>query len=187
MRYLLYFLMIAVIFGLFALVDFVFHKLFPKSGAEQGGRAVRLPRYSSILGVLVSLVGLIALLFLEGSWAIRLGCAVVLVIGLYLLVSFFRFGIFYDGAGFTYRSLTKRAKTYDYKDITGQRSFLARSGLNILLYVDGDEIQLYSAMQGLDDFMREAFRGWCQANGLDPDAVEHDASTLAYFPEPPEA
>lgn len=183
MKYVIYILLIAVIFGLFALVDFLFKKLFPRSEAEKNGQAVRLPRYSSILGLVIALLGLIGLLFLEGGWAVRLGCAVVLVMGLCLLASFFRFGIFYDGDSFVYRTLTRKAKTYYYKDITGQRSFVARSGLNILLYVDGDEIQLYSAMQGLDVFLRTAFQGWCAARGLDPETTKHDSSVLAYFPE----
>lgn len=189
MKYILYILLIAVIFGLYALVDFLFKKLFARSKTEQSGQAVRLPRYSPILGLLIALLGLIALLFLpgEGQWALRAGCAVVLVMGLFLLVNFFRFGIFYDDNCFVCRSLTKKAKTYYYKDITGQRSFLARSGVNISLYVDGDEIQLYSAMQGLDSFLNKAFYSWCQAKGIDPDTVENNPHMLTFFPEPDES
>ena len=186
MNYVLYILLIAVIFGLIALLDFLFQKLFPKSKAEKSGQTVRLPRYSSILGLIMALVGIIALLFfpMKSQRFLQFGCVVVLVMGLFLLVNYFRFGIFYDETGFIYRTLTKKAKSYRYKDITGQRSFLARSGLNTSIYVDGDEIQLYSAMQGLDSFLNKAFYGWCRANHIDPDTVENNPRMLTYFPEP---
>ena len=41
MRYVLYILLIAVIFGLVALVDFLLKKLFPKEGAMKSGKVVR--------------------------------------------------------------------------------------------------------------------------------------------------
>ena len=104
--------------------------------------------------------------------------------GAYLLGNFCRFGIFYDEDQFVYRTLTKKARTYRYADIQGQRSFLARSGYNTTLYVDGDEIQLYAAMQGLDSFLNKAFFRWCAQTGTDPDTVENNPSMLVFFPEP---
>lgn len=189
MNYVLYILLIAAIFGLIALLDFLFHKLFPKSKAEQSGQVVRLPRYSSILGLLMALLGIIALLFLplEGQRLLQFGCVLVLVIGLFLLVNYFRFGIFYDDECFVYRTMTHKARAYRYEDITGQRSFLARSGLNTSLYVGADEIQLYDAMQGLDSFLNKAFYGWCRAKGMDPDKVPHNPRNLTYFPDPEDA
>lgn len=189
MNYIFYLLFIAAIFGLIALLDFLFHKLFPKSKVEQSSQVVRLPRYSSILGLLMALLGIIALLFLplEGQWVLQFGCVLVLVMGLCMLVNYFRFGIFYDDECFVYRTTTRKARTYRYEDITGQRSFLARSGLNTSLYVGDDEIQLYDAMQGLDSFLNKAFYGWCRAKGLDPDKVPHDPRSLTYFPDPEDA
>ena len=104
----------------------------------------------------------------------------------YLLVSYTRFGIFYDEEQFVYRSLTKKAKTYRYSDIEGQQSFLAKSGLNTTLYAAGDEIQLYSAMDGLSDFLNKAFFRWCDQTGIDPDTVENNPSMLHFFPDPEE-
>lgn len=186
MKYVIYILLVAALFGLVALFDFLFQKLFPKNGTMKHGKAVRMPRYSFILGLLMTLLALIALLFLpfEGETFLWLGCVVVLIIGLYLLVNFSRFGIFYDDEQFIYRTLTKKARTYRYADIRGQRSFLAKSGLNTTLDVAGDEIQLYSAMQGLSDFLHKAFYRWCEETGVDPDTVENNPSMLVFFPEP---
>lgn len=188
MKYVLYFLLVAVIFGLIALVDFIFRKLFPGESAMKQGKAVRMPRYSFILGLILTLLGVIGLLYIpyRREMALWLGCWVVLLMGAYLLVNFCRFGIFYDDERFVYRTLTRKAKTYRYSDIQSQRSFLARSGYNTILYVAGDEIQLYAAMQGLSDFLNKAFFRWCAQKGVDPDTVETNPDMLLFFPDPDE-
>lgn len=185
MKYVLYILLIAVMFGLVALVDLVFGKLFPKNDTMKHGKSVRMPRYSFIFGLIMTLLGIIGLLFIpfEGEKFLWLGCLVVLAMGAYLLVNFGRFGIFYDDEQFIYRTLTKKAKTYRYSDIQLQHSFLAKSGFNTTLYAAGDEIQLYGAMQGLSDFLHKAFHRWCAQKGIDPDTVENDPSTLQFFPD----
>lgn len=184
MKYILYVLLIAVIFGLVALVDFLLGKLFPKSKTQKQGKAVRMPRYSFILGILVTLLCIIGLLFYtEADLFLRLGMAAALLIGVYIVVNYVRFGIFYDEEGFEFRTLTKKAKYYRYADITGQRSFLARSGLNVALLAAGDEIPLNGSMKGLSDFMNHAFFAWCRETGRDPDGQDYDPATLRYFPE----
>ena len=186
MQYVLYILLVAVIFGLVALADLLLKKLFPKNSAMKSGKAVRMPRYSAIFGIIMTLLSIIALLFLpmESEKFLMLGCVVVLIMGVYLLTSYIRFGVFYDDEQFVYRTLMKKAKTYRYGDIEAQKAFLAKSGLNTTLYVAGDEIQLYSAMQGLSDFLNKAFFRWCEQKGIDPDTVENDPSMLVFFPEP---
>lgn len=182
-NYLLYFLLIAVIFGLVALVDFIFKKLFSRSGVRQKGKAVRMPRYSFILGIFISLLSVIGLLFYEeADLFLTIGMAVALIMGLYVLVNFLRFGIFYDEDGFEYRTLTQKPRYFRYGDITGQRGFLARSGLNVSLIAAGTEIPLNGAMQGVAEFMSHAFFAWCRETGRDPDSMEFDPSTLSYFP-----
>jgi len=186
MQYVLYFLLVAVIFGLVVLVDLLLKKLFPREHAMKSGKAVRMPRYSSILGVIMTALSFVALLFLplEGETFLMVGCVMVLVMGLYLVISYARFGIFYDDEQFTYRTMTRKARTYRYSDIQGQRAFLAKSGLNTTLYTADDEIQLYSAMQGLSDFLSKAFFRWCDQKGIDPDTVENDPTMLLFFPDP---
>lgn len=184
MKYLLYVLLIAVIFGLVALCDFVFGKLFHKAKVQKTAKAVRMPRYSFILGVLIVVLSIIGLLFYtDADLFLRIGMVIAMVIGLYITANFMGFGIFYDDEGFTYRRLTKKAVTCRYADITGQRSFLAKSGLNVTLLAGDEEIPLNGSMQGVSDFMNCAFFAWCRQTGRDPDAQEYDPTTLRYFPE----
>ncbi len=184
MIYVYYILLIAIMFGLVALVDFVFSKLFPKPEIMKSGNVVRMPRRSFIMGLLVTFFAIIGILYLPMEEAlIWWGCWLVLLMGAYLLVNFWRFGIFYDDTGFVYRSLFTKAKRYEYKDIRSQRSILARSGINTTLYVGEDALQLYSAMQGLGDFLNKAFFRWCDETGTDPDTVENNPSMLHFFPE----
>lgn len=187
MNILAYLLLIAVMFGLVALADKLLQRLFPKPSAARSGNVVRMPRYSFFLGLILSFIALIALLWLPYEekflwW----GCWLVLVIGGYLLVNFGRFCIYYDENGFYYRSLTRKGKQYSYADIQSQQSFLAKSGLNITLSVAGDEISLYAAMQGLGDFLHYAFYRWCEESGTDPDTIETNPAMLQFFPMPNE-
>jgi len=184
MSYLLYFLLIAVIFGLIALVDLLIKKLLPKPKHVQKGNIVRMPRYSFIMGLLITLFAVMMLLTVPIRkqpllWA---GGWIVLAMGAFLLFNFFRFAIFFDDDGFTYRTLTKKAKSYTYDRITAQESFLAKSGWNSTLYVAGDEIPLTAAMQGVDKFLNHAFFRWCDKKGIDPDTVENDPTMLVFFP-----
>lgn len=185
MKYILYLLLIAVIFGLVALVDFIFGKLFPKSKTQTHGKTVRMPRYSFIVGILIAILCIIGLLFYtEADLFLRIGMVAAMVMGSYMVVNYIRFGIFYDEDGFEFRTLTKKARHYRYADITGQRSFLARSGLNTSLIVAGDEIPLNGAMNGLPEFMSHAFFAWCRETDRNPDEQEYDPTTLRYFPQP---
>lgn len=184
MIYLLYFLLISAIFGLIALCDFLLKKILPKPKHAQAGNVVRMPRYSFILGLLLAVFAALTLLFVPFSEqkALWLGAWVVLVMGVFMLFNFFRFGIFFDEDGFTYRTLTKKARSYRYEEIKAQESFLARSGWNSTLYVSDDEISLTAAMQGVDKFLNRAFFAWCRQKDIDPDTVENDPSMLVFFP-----
>ena len=187
MQYVLYLLLIAVMFGLVALCDFLLKKLVFRN-RQQYDNAVRMPRYSFILGILLTVFALVGVLYIpmQEELFLWLGCWLVLVIGAYLLVNFFWTGIFYDDTGFTYRVFPRKGKTYRYGDITGQRTFVAKSGWNSNLYVDGDEVQLYAAMQGLSNFLNKAFYAWCREKDIDPNDVENDPHNLIFFPEPEE-
>ncbi len=185
MQILAYLLVGAVIFGIIALIDLGLKKLFPQTSTEKTGKSVRLPRYSSIFGVLLTMVAIVALLYvpLGDDLPLFIGSLIVLAMGILLLVNYSRTAIFYDHGQFVYKSLTKKPRTYRYEQITGQKAFLNKSGVNVLLYVGEEEVQLYGAMQGMEDFLLFAFRRWCEENGKDPEEVEHDAGRLAFFPE----
>ena len=182
MQYVAYLLLIAVIFGLVALVDFLLKIIFPR----RTEKAVRLPRYSFILGLIMTLLAVIVLLFtpIQEETLLLVGGIVAILMGGLLLFNFFRTALFYSEENFEFRSLTGSIGPFRYEDITGQRSFLSRGGIQVILYANGKEIQLYQAMQGLDSFLNTAFFAWCKAKGIDPDTVDYDPRTLRYFPEP---
>ena len=184
MIYLLYFLLVAAIFGFVALCDFLIKRLLPKPKHAQTGNVVRMPRYSFLFGLFMTVFSLFVLLFVPFSQQKTLWSAawVVLAMGLFLLTNFFRFAIFYDEDGFTYRTLTKKARSYRYDEIVAQESFLAKSGWNSTLYVAGDEVPLTAAMQGVDKFLNKAFFAWCRQKGIDPDGVENNPTMLVFFP-----
>ena len=184
MIYIIYILLIAAIFGLIALLDFLLRKLLPKPRHAQAGNVVRMPRYSFIFGILLSVFAVFALLIVPTGTqkALWIACWIVLAMGAFLLFNFFRFGIFFDEEGFTYRTLTRKPRSYRYDQIRAQESFLARSGWNSTLYVGEDEVSLTAAMQGVDKFLNKAFFAWCRQKGIDPDTVENDPSMLVFFP-----
>ena len=144
-------------------VDNLIKKLFPKRPQQESGRAVRLPRYGVIVGIFMTLIAFAAELFYFSrlEWYLHAACVFSFGMGVFLLVQYCAFGIFYDGDGFVCRDLRKKAKFFRYEDILGQRSILTRSGVHSTLYLKDGEIIVYSAMKGLDEFLRFAFRRWC--------------------------
>ena len=166
-------------------VDVLLKKLFPKDPRQEHGKSVRLPRMSSIMGLGLSFLAFVAILFYwaEFSTLIRIACLLTLGVGIFLLVQFCAFAVYYDETGFVYKSLGKKAKTYTYGEIRGQKSILSRSGVVSSLYVGEDELQLTSSMQNLQEFLQYAFGRWCEETGTDPDTVENNPQYLTYFPE----
>ena len=148
---------------------------------------MRLPRRSAIFGILLLFFPLVVVLFFMpegGSVIISAGCAVSAVLGIVLLVSYFSFAIWYDDETFLYKSFRHKKTLYHYSQIKGQRSLLTRGGVNSILFVADDEINLYSAMQGLNPFLSKAFYKWCQCRGIEPDSVQNNPAMLTWFPDP---
>lgn len=61
---------------------------------------------------------------------------------------------------------------------------MTRGGINTILFIGKDEINLYSAMQNLNPFLKHAFFRWCEANGIDPDSIENNPRMFTWFPGP---
>ena len=54
-----------------------------------------------------------------------------------------------------------------------------------MLYVGQEEVNLYSSMNGAQNFMRAAFNGWCKSRGLEPDeSLAPNPGNMIWFPEP---
>ena len=83
-----------------------------------------------------------------------------------------------------YKTLRGGKKEFHYSQIRGQRSLMTRGGINTILFVGDEEINLYSSMQNLNAFLNKAFYRWCAAKGIDPDSVENNPRMFTWFPDP---
>ena len=187
MKYVLLLGFCAVIFLICFLIDKLIQKLFPKHELEKSKTVVRPPRKSAVFGVLLLVFPLMALLFWmpeEGDTLLTICCVGAMLMGAFLLVTYFSVSIYYGEDGFLYKTLRGGKKEYRYKDIRGQRSVMTRGGINTILFVGKDEINLYSAMQNLNPFLKHAFFRWCEANGIDPDSIENNPRMFTWFPDP---
>ena len=186
MKYVLLLGFCAVIFLICFLIDKLIQKLFPKHELEKS-KTVVPPRKSAVFGVLLLVFPLMALLFWmpeEGDTLLTICCVGAMLMGAFLLVTYFSVSIYYGEDGFLYKTLRGGKKEYRYKDIRGQRSVMTRGGINTILFVGKDEINLYSAMQNLNPFLKHAFFRWCEANGIDPDSIENNPRMFTWFPDP---
>jgi hypothetical protein len=187
LKYVFLAILCGLIFLVCWLIDTLVKRLAPKSELEKSKQVVRLPRRSAIFGVLLLFFPLVVVLFFlqkDSSLLIPIGCAVSAVFGVVLLVSYFSFAIWYDDETFLYKSFRHKKTLYHYSQIKGQRSLLTRGGVNSILFVGDDEINVYSAMDGLSAFLSKAFYKWCQQKGIDPASVENNPSMLTWFPDP---
>ena len=181
---------IAILCAFVFLVDLLLRKLFPKEKIEKSKQVVHLPRRQAIFGIILTFAAIVVFvrsLPQKMDVPLLLGGIAALLIGAGLLVNYCSFSIYYDDETFLYRDLRHKKTLYHYSQIRGQRSLLTRSGVNTELFVGGESLQLYSAMQGLDAFLNKAFFRWCSAKGIDPDSVENNPRMLTYFPDPDDA
>ena len=177
----------AFVFLVCFLLDTLFKHLFPKSKLEKSKTAVRPARRSATFGVILLFVPVVVLLFFMpegGDTLLLIGCIAALIFGVILLVNYFSVTIYYDDEKFLYKTLRGGKKEFHYSQIRGQRSLMTRGGINTILFVGGEEINLYSSMQNLNAFLNKAFYRWCAEKGIDPDSVENNPAMLTYFPDP---
>lgn len=187
MKYVFLALFCGVVFLICFLIDKLLQKLFPKHELENSKNVVRPPRKSAVFGVLLLVFPLMALLFWmpeEGDPLLTICCIGAMLMGAFLLFTFFSVAIYYGEDGFLYKTLRGGKKEYRYADIRGQRSLMTRGGVNTILFVGEDELNLYSAMQNLNPFLKHAFFRWCQAKGIDPDGIENNPRLFTWFPDP---
>ena len=177
----------AFVFLICFLIDTLFKLIFPKSRLEKSKQVVRPPRRSAVIGVILTFAGaamLVKLLPEKSDVLFLIGSIVAVIFGVILLCTYFSIAIYYDDEGFLYKAWGHGKKEFRYSQIKGQRSLLTRGGVNTILFVGDEEINLYSAMQNLNAFLRQAFFKWCAAKGIDPDTVENNPRMATYFPDP---
>ena len=186
MTFFLILLIAAAVFGLCFAVDKAFAKLFRSKAQHRSGRAVRANKRYGLFGVILSVLGVMAICVGISDGSVLLwGGIIVLLMGICLAVYYLSFGVFYDGETFLLSRFGKKEVTYRFSDIKGQKLYMVQGG-NVIIELhmaDGGTVSLQSTMDGVYPFLDTAFAAWCLQTGRDPQSCEfHDPSQSLWFP-----
>ena len=179
-------LVAVVTFGICYLFDKGFQKYFRNKKQHRSGLAVRLNKMYSIAGVLLSVLGVIAVVngAVENN-ILLYGGLLVLLVGVSLCIYHLSFGIFYDEDSFVYTAFGKKDITYRYSDILTQKLYVITGGSIVveLHMADGKAVSVQSNMNGAYPFLDAAFNGWCRQKGVAPESCQfHDPANHLWFP-----
>ena len=186
MTFFLILLIAAAVFGLCFAVDKAFSKLFRSKAQHRSGMAVRANKRYGLFGVILSVLGIMAVCVGISDGPVLLwGGIVVLLMGAALAVYYLSFGVFYDGETFLLSRFGKKEVTYRFSEIKGQKLYLVQGG-NVIIELhmaDGGTVSLQSTMDGVYPFLDTAFAAWCLQTGRDPQSCDfHDPSQSLWFP-----
>ena len=186
MTFFLILLIAAAVFGLCFAVDKAFAKLFRNKAQHRSGMAVRANKRYGLFGVILSVLGIMAVCVGIADGPVLLwGGIVVLFMGAALAVYYLSFGVFYDGETFLLSRFGKKEVTYRFSDIKGQKLYMVQGG-NVIIELhmaDGGTVSLQSTMDGVYPFLDTAFAAWCLQTGRDPQSCDfHDPSQSLWFP-----
>ena len=186
MTFFLILLIAAAVFGLCFAVDKAFSKLFRSKAQHRSGMAVRANKRYGLFGVILSVLGIMAVCVGISDGPVLLwGGVIVLLMGAALAVYYLSFGVFYDGETFLLSRFGKKEVTYRFSDIKGQKLYLVQGG-NVVIELhmaDGNTVGLQSTMDGVYPFLDTAFAAWCLQTGRDPQSCDfHDPSQSLWFP-----
>ena len=179
-------LVAAVVFGSCHLVDKAFTKAFRSKAQHRSGKAVRVSKRFGVFGVILTVLGIMAICVGVTDGPLLLwGGVTVLIVGICLAVYYLSFGIFYDGETFLQSRLGKKDMVYYFKDIKGQKLYVIQGGSTLveLHMTDGHTVSLQATMDGVYPFLDTAFAAWCLQTGRDPQSCDfHDPSQSLWFP-----
>ena len=186
MEALVWIVVAALVFGLCRLIDIGFQKLFRNKAEHMSGLAVRVNKRYGVFGVILSAIGIAAMVTGAGTDQVLLwGGLIVLLLGISLTVYYLSFGIFYGEDTFLVSSLGKKSDSYRYSQILSQKLYLITGG-NIVVELNmegGKTVSLQSNMDGVYPFLDAAFAAWCRQKGLTPEECPfHDPSKSWWFP-----
>lgn len=180
---------IIIILATFALcfaVDKGFTRIFRGKKEHQSGLSVKLNKKYGLVGILLTVLGIGALLagIREDSGILMVGGPIVSVMGVGLLVYYMTFGIFYDEDGFILTTFGKKSVSYSYAQIKGQQLYNASGAIVIELHLtDGRAVQLHASMEGAYAFMDKAFFRWLEQTGRVQEECEFfDPQNSCWFP-----
>lgn len=185
MEYFLVIIVAALAFGVCFLVDKGFTKLFRSQAQHMSGKAVRLSKRYGSVGLIFAVIGLGAVFAgLSEGWALSVGGAVMMLLGLVLVIYYMSYAVFYDEDSFIFTTFGKKSKTYYYRDIKQQQLYNNQGHSIIELYMaDGDAVQLQPTMDGCYAFMDYAFAAWLRQTGRkEEDCPFHDPENSCWFP-----
>ena len=172
----------AAVFGLCFLVDRLLSRR--RKGAPDA-KIVRQPRRSVVIGVVMLVIGISVALFVPGFLGVG-GGVVIALLGAVLLLSFLSFSILYDDEGFTCRTL-RGEKRYRYNQIRAEQALATRGGINVMLFVGDEAVELSEAMQGVRPFLSHAYYARCRQLDIDPETCPPPApDALVWFEAPEE-
>ena len=175
----------AIVFGICFLVDKGFFKLFRSKQQHASGLAVRAHKRNGTAGLLLTLLGIAALLFSQGRPLFLFGGGIIALTGTGLGIYYLHFGIFYDAESFLCTGMFQKSRTYRYEDIRSQQLYLLTGGSTRieLTMADGSAVLVQSNMDGAYAFLDAAFDHWCKQTGRDPEACDfHDPANSCWFP-----
>lgn len=181
-------LTVVTVLGVCFLVDFLFKKLFRSQAQHMSGLAVRLQKRYGSFGVILLVLGVMAIIssFTSevGRWLLLAGGVLITLVGAFLVVYYLSTGIFYDDDSFLYTTLGKKKRVYAYSDIEKQQLFNNAGHLLIELHmVDGTSVQVQSTMPGAIDFMDHAFAAWLRQTGREEEDCDfYDRANSRWFP-----
>ena len=182
----LYILVAAAVFGLCFAVDKGFAKSFRNQIQHKSGLAVRLSKRYALFGLILTVVGILAICMgLTDGTVLLWGGVIVLLMGAGLITYYLTFGIFYDADSFIFTTFGKKSVVYSFSDIREQKLYVVQGGSIIveLHMADGRAVSLQSTMEGTYPFLDHAFAAWCRQTGRNPEECEfHDPSNSLWFP-----
>lgn len=176
----------AATFGVCFLLDKVFTGAFRSKPQHKTGLSVRLSQHYGGAGLVLALLGIIAVFQGWTDSKVLLFCGgFVAVLGVALIVYYLSFGIYYDKESFLLTTFGKKSAAYSYADIQGQKLYRVTGGsIMVELYLrDGRTVSLQSTMKGIYPFLDAAFDGWCRQTDTKPeDCAFHDPANSCWFP-----
>ena len=189
--WILYAVVAALVFGLCYLADKGFVKLFRSKKEHRSGESVRLNKRYGAFGLILFVLGLVAVLSgISGDTVLLVGGIVVLLIGIALMIYYMTFGVFFDEDTFLVMRFLKKDTVYRYDAIQAQKLYSSYGGVVIVeLYLeDGTTVQLQSGMSDMYTFLDKAFYRWCEQKGIQAeDCAFYDSANSKWFPDKEES
>ena len=183
MEYALILLAAVVTFGGCWLLDKGFTKKYRSAPQHQTGLSVRLNKHYCTAGIVLTVLGVMAL-FTDFGWIMVAGGCLLILTGLGFVVWYLTFGVYYDAESFLVCAFGKEAKTYRFGQIASQQLFTASGNTVIELYMDdGTSVQLHGGMEKVYPFLDHAFAAWCRQKGIrQEDCSFHAPANSCWFP-----